>query len=185
MSSNDSEPSRVTGEVEREAAHATTIARILGSSRWLVWFAVIGLFLSSATILIYGTLLAVKTIWDTIDEFKLTSYGLEHLTVEFVLLTDAFLLGCVLIIVALGLFQLFVESNVPLPPWLRVTTLDELKAKLLGVTVVLVSVSFVGLVVEWDGDDSILEIGLSIAAVILAISVFLAISGHGGNQKHE
>jgi uncharacterized membrane protein YqhA len=87
--------------------------------------------------------------------------------------------------VALGLYQLFVDHNVPLPPWLQVRTLEELKAKLLGVTVVLVSVSFVGFVVELDGNDNILEIGLSIAAVILAISIFLAVTGHGSGQKHD
>jgi hypothetical protein len=49
----------------------------------------------------------------------------------------------------------------------------------------LVSVSFVGFVVELDGNDNILEIGLSIGAVILAISVFLAVAGHGSGQKHD
>jgi uncharacterized membrane protein YqhA len=185
MTHTDSESSGMSEKVEHKASQATAIAQILASSRWLVWFAVIGLFLSSATLLIYGVLLVFKTIWDTFHDLSLTTYDLEHLSVEFVLLTDAFLLGSVLIIVALGLFQLFVDRNIPLPPWLQVSTLDELKAKLLGVTVVLVSVSFVGLVVEWDGNDNILEIGVSIAAVILAISAFLWVSGHGGQSKHE
>ena len=185
MTPSDSESSGMSGKAEHKISQASAMAQILGSSRWLVWFAVIGLFLSSATLLIYGVMLVVKTIWYTFHELSLNTYNLEHLSLEFVLLTDAFLLGCVLIIVALGLFQLFVDRNVPLPPWLQVRTLEELKAKLLGVTVVLVSVSFVGFVVELDGNDNILEIGLSIAAVILAISVFLLVSGHGEGQKHD
>jgi uncharacterized membrane protein YqhA len=185
MSPTDPESSRISEKAEHKVSQATVIAQILGSSRWLVWFAVLGLFLSSATLLIYGMMLVIKTIWDTFHELSLNTYNLEHLSLEFVLLTDAFLLGCVLIIVALGLFQLFVDHNVPLPPWLQVRTLEELKAKLLGVTVVLVSVSFVGFVVELDGNDNILEIGLAIAAVILAISVFLAVAGHGSGQKHD
>jgi uncharacterized membrane protein YqhA len=185
MTPTDPESSRVSGKAEHKISQATAMAQILGSSRWLVWFAVIGLFLSAATLLIYGMMLVLKTIWDTFHELSLSTYNLEHLSLEFVLLTDAFLLGCVLIIVALGLYQLFVDHNVPLPPWLQVSTLEELKAKLLGVTVVLVSVSFVGFVVELDGNDNILEIGLSIGAVILAISVFLAVAGHGSGQKHD
>jgi len=185
MTSTDPEPSRISGKSEHKISQATAMSQILGSSRWLVWFAVLGLFLSAATLLIYGMMLVIKTIWDTFHKLSLTTYNLEHLSLEFVLLTDAFLLGCVLIIVALGLYQLFVDHNVPLPPWLQVRTLEELKAKLLGVTVVLVSVSFVGFVVELDGNDNILEIGLSIAAVILAISIFLAVAGHGSGQKHD
>ena len=104
--------------------------------------------------------------------------------VEFIIVTDAMLLGSVLIIVGLGLFQLFVDSRIALPAWLRVSTLEELKAKLLGVVAVLISVSFVGFVVEYEGEADVLEFGLAIAAVIVAVAIFLAISGHGGS-KHE
>ena len=160
------------------------IVSLLGNSRRLIWFAVVGLFLSSATILIYGVLLALDIIWETIKHHSFTSYGLEHLMVEFIIVTDAMLLGSVLIIVGLGLFQLFVDSRIDLPAWLRVSTLEELKAKLLGVVAVLISVSFVGFVVEYDGEADVLEFGLAIAAVIVAVAIFLAISGHGGS-KHE
>jgi len=50
---------------------------------------------------------ALKTIWETIKEHKLGIYGLEHLAVEIATLTDALLLGSVLII----LFQLFIDAN--------------------------------------------------------------------------
>lgn len=158
------------------------IATLLGNSRRLIWFAVGGLFLSSSAILIYGVLLALDIIWHEITHHSLSSYGLEHLMVEFIVVTDALLLGSVLIIVALGLFQLFIDNDLPLPEWLRVSTLDELKAKLLGVVAVLISVSFVGYIVEYEGEANVLEFGLAIAAVIIAVAIFLAITGHGGSK---
>ena len=150
------------------------MVRLIGSARLLILFAIVGLFVAAATLLMYGTLLAFKTAWGVARDRTLTEARLNELVVLFIKLTDAFLLGCVLIIVALGLYQLFVNADLPLSPWLRITSIDQLKSKLLGVIVVLLSVAFVGVVVQWKGDE-ILELGLSIAAVIIAVSVFLAI----------
>lgn len=173
----------VQSPVENRGWHAAML-RVLGSTRLVVLFGVLGLFLAAVTLLVYGSLLAVKTVWDTIALATLDLAGLEHLTVLFIRLTDAFLLGCVLIIVALGLYQLYIHENVPLPAWLQVTTLDELEAKLLGIVVVLLGVSFLGVVTEWKG-DSLLELGLSVGAVIIAIAVYLAIAHTDEPDEHK
>lgn len=175
---NHEEPENTDVPVDVPVEHGgwySTVLHVLGSMRLVVLFAVLGLFLTAATLLIYGSLLAIRTVWDTVSRRTVDVAGLEHLTIVFVRLTDAFLLGCVLIIVALGLYQLFIHENVPLPAWLRVSTLDELKAKLLSVVVVLLGVAFVGVVAEWKG-DSVLELGAAIGVVIVAISLFLAIA---------
>jgi uncharacterized membrane protein YqhA len=180
-----------TGEPERsgqnEAGEKQTyppVLRLLSSARFFVLFAVLGLFLTAATLLIYGSLLAVKTVWDTVNHRHLDLGGLQHLQVLFVELTDAFLLGCVLIIVSFGLYQLFFDADLPLPAWLRVSTLDELKTKLLGIVVVLLGVSFVGIVVEWE-TGSMLDLGVAVAAVIIAVSIYIyATHGRNGTSRH-
>ena len=158
--------------------------RLLAGARLLVLFAIFGLFLVAATLLIYGSLLAIKTVWDTIEHRTLDLYELQHLQVLFVELTDGFLLGSVLIIVAFGLYQLFFDADLPLPEWLRVSTLDELKAKLLGVVVVLLGVSFVGVVVEWEAGD-LLDLGIAVSLVIAAVSLYLyATHGRRNGEDH-
>ena len=52
-------------------------------------------------------------------------------------ITDIILLGTVLYIVALGLYQLFIDHNLALPRWLKVNDLTDLKRDLIGVVVVL------------------------------------------------
>jgi len=155
--------------------------RLLGSTRILVMVAVFGLMLAAATLLVYGNLLALRTVWDTVNARDLNIEGLDHLIVLLVELTDAFLLGCVLIIVALGLYQLFINADMALPQWLRVTTLDALKAKLMGAVVMLLGVSFVGVVVESENTD-LLRLGLSIAVVIAALSLFLKVTHMENND---
>jgi uncharacterized membrane protein YqhA len=157
---------------------------LIGSARFIVLFAVLGLFLTAAMLMIYGTLLAAKTVWDTIEHRTLDVHELQRFQVLFVELTDGFLLGSVLLIVAFGLYQIFFDTDLPLPRWLQVSSLDDLKAKLLGVIVVLLGVSFVGIVVEWDSGD-VLELGLAVAAVIIAVSVYLFTAHSGRGDSHD
>ena len=87
---------------------------------------------------------------------------------------DLFLLGTVLYIVAVGLYELFVDPGLPMPPWLRIATLDDLKERLLGVVVVLLAVTFLGSAVTWDGSANILALGLAVGAVVGAVTLSMA-----------
>jgi len=71
------------------------------------------------------------------------------------------------------LYELFIDDNSPAPDWLVIHDLDALKKKLLSVVVVILCVQFLAQVLGWKGDTSILPLGLSIAAVILAVAIFI------------
>jgi uncharacterized membrane protein YqhA len=79
----------------------------------------------------------------------------------------------VLYVVALGLFALFIDDRAPLPPWLEIHTIDDLKDKLIRVVIMVLSVVFVGQVVTWDGQRNLLPYGAGIALVIAALTYFL------------
>ncbi|HSN46841.1 MAG TPA: YqhA family protein, partial [Casimicrobiaceae bacterium] len=89
-------------------------------------------------------------------------------------IVDLFLLGTVFLIIALGLYELFISDKLDLPHWLVIRTLDDLKHKLIGVVVVVTAVLFLGQVVTWDGERDILGFGVAIAVVIAALTWFLA-----------
>jgi uncharacterized membrane protein YqhA len=101
-----------------------------------------------------------------------TPDGAKHLAVECIEMIDLFLLGTVLYITSLGLYTLFID-NLPLPPWLNIHSLDDLKEKLVGVIVVLLAVTFLGNVVTWDGSTSIWTLGISVGVVLFALGLFL------------
>lgn len=152
------------------------VRRILASSRYLIAVAALGSFLSAATLLVYGALAVVNVIWDTIGQGEVTVDGSKGLAVQFIQLTDVFLLGTVLYIVALGLYDLFVDPGLPVPPWLHIRSLDDLKSKLVQVIVVLLGVTFLGAAVEWDGGGEILELGAAVALVIAALGLATLLS---------
>jgi uncharacterized membrane protein YqhA len=159
------------------------IRRILASSRFFIAIAVLGLFLAAVALLVTATVGVVEITWDAVVHGDVGFAGAKHLSVQFIELTDAFLLATVLYIVALGLYQLFLDAELPVSGWLKITDLDELKEKLLGVIIVLLGVSFLDNAVEWEPGTSILPFGAAIALVSLALSVLLFVA-HWHRRGH-
>lgn len=150
--------------------------RILANSRFLVALAVISTFLGAVVLLVASVVTVARVIWEQVTKFDFAQWNvrqLDHLSVQFIQVTDAVLLGTVLYIIAMGLYQLFVNSNLPVPSWLKVRDLAELKRDLLAVTIVLLGVTFLGEAVEWQEGEDILPFGLAIALVVLALGFIL------------
>ncbi|MFT4036781.1 MAG: YqhA family protein [Thermomicrobiales bacterium] len=149
---------------------------LLGGTRNLIALAVFATFLGSVLLLVGSAIAAVKLVRDEIDHLlanEFTVHHVDHLGVSVVQLTDSVLLGTVLYIISLSLYQLFIDDSIPVPKWMRVRDLMELKRDLISVTVVLLGVTFLGEVVDRDGnDDSILPLGVAIAVVTLALGIF-------------
>jgi uncharacterized membrane protein YqhA len=148
------------------------ISKLLSKSRYLVGLAVLGSFAGMVTLLfqgigeVYHLVLLVLGVQETAD------VG-EKLTFSFIEVLDTFLLATVCYIMALGLYELFVDDRLELPNWLTIRNLDDLKNKLTSVIIVLMSVIFLGHVVSWDGERDLLRIGAPIALVIAALTWFL------------
>ena len=149
------------------------LSRFLASSRYLVMIAVIGSFLSATAILIYGGIEVILLIRDAFFSGKIDGKVAKSLLVSFIEIVDLFLLGTVIYIIAIGLYELFIDDQIQLPDWLEIHTLDDLKDKLIGVIVVVLAVLFLGQIVAWDGQRDLLSYGVSIALVIAALTYFL------------
>jgi uncharacterized membrane protein YqhA len=147
------------------------VRRLLEASRYLVIFAVLGSLLVSAVTLIYGALAVVDLCLEAFVRNPIDESGAKRVTVSAIQIIDLFLVGTVLYIVALGLYQLFIDSELPMPSWLKVVSIDSLKEKLIGVVIVVLGVAFVGHVVEWKGDQNILYLGLAVGAVLAALGL--------------
>jgi uncharacterized membrane protein YqhA len=154
------------------------LRNIFAASRFVIGLAVIGSFVGSAILLVMATITLFRIAWNEIVDFNVdTLVGrhshIDRLAVDLIEITDVILLGTVLYIVALGLYQLFIDQTLPLPRWLKVNDLTDLKRDLIGVVVVLLGVSFLGEVVNWEGQNDILPLGAGIALVIAALGFIL------------
>jgi uncharacterized membrane protein YqhA len=150
------------------------IRALLNRVRYLVLVAVAGSLLAALALLVYGGLEVALVVVDTIATASVTAKGAKALALVLIEIVDLFLLGTVFLIIALGLYELFISDKLDLPHWLVIRTLDDLKHKLIGVVVVVTAVLFLGQVVTWDGERDILGFGVAIATVIAALTWFLA-----------
>ena len=118
--------------------------------------------------MILGSIGILKATIDTV----LTRAPLKDTIVSILTSIDSILLGTVLLVIGYGLYELFVDTNLEIPEWLEINTLDDLKAKLTGVIVAIIAVVFVGLLVETKSSNDVLNYGIGAGAVVLSLGAF-------------
>jgi uncharacterized membrane protein YqhA len=61
--------------------------------------------------------------------------------------------------------------------------LNDLKGRVIAMIVLVVSVSFAEVVVDAPSGKSALDLGAGIALVVLALTIFLRLTIHGGDRR--
>jgi uncharacterized membrane protein YqhA len=153
--------------------------KFLSSSRYIILIAVLCAFVAALTLLVVAGIETVQLVIKVITN-GVEGKSVKLLAVSFIEIIDILLLATVFYITSLGLYELFIDEELPTPSWLHITQLDDLKSKLIGVVVVILAVVFLGQVVNWSGSSDILFLGGAISLVIVAITFFL-----GWRSKNE
>ncbi|MFZ9910427.1 MAG: YqhA family protein, partial [Candidatus Nanopelagicaceae bacterium] len=142
--------------------------KILGLTRYAVFVPAIASIIGALLLMVQGSVeivqVAIKAVTDPTN-LKLT-------IVEVLTAVDAILLGTVLLVIGYGLYELFIDSEIEVPLWLRVEDLDDLKSKLIGVVVAIVAVVFVGVFVDSNRAGDVISYGVGAGALVLGLAVF-------------
>jgi uncharacterized membrane protein YqhA len=151
--------------------------RLLGPlrhSRYLFYFAVGSTLLAAALVMLYGTVQLVGFVVDLVRHGSINQEWGAELRLTVIEVVDLFLIGTVLFVIGVGLYQLFFTTMMmPLPRWLVVHDVGDLERKLIGLVVTVLSVVFLGQIVTWDGQRDLLGFGVAIGAVIAGLAFFL------------
>ena len=163
-----------SAQAERPAASSGGIYAFVGGLVRLVMLVpVLAIQVAAVALIVYG----VIETWHFVESlFFAGDHALGHdqillLAIEIV---DLFLLATVVQVVSLGLYQLYFNQDLQLPPWLKIRTLDDLKSKLVGVVITVMAVYFLGRALTWTDGDGIVYLGVAVAAVIGALTYFLS-----------
>jgi len=144
---------------------------IFGVSKYLVLIAVLGLLVAGAAAMVFAGITTVGVIAEVFAEGAFNAEGSRALSLELIELIDVFLLATVILITAIGLYQLFLDPHLELPEWLSVSNLEQLKANLVAVVIVMLAILFLGAVAGRQGEESgVLHLGVGIALVVLSIA---------------
>ncbi len=143
--------------------------RMIAWTRFIVIVPIVGLFLGAIAMVALATVEAFTVIAEVIS----LEVSLKTATIGFIEVADVYLLAIVLYIIALGLFELFIDDRLPLPAWLEIHDLEDLKEKLVSVVIVVLGVFFLGKVIEGTDYLEVLYLGAGIALMITALTYFV------------
>lgn len=142
--------------------------KLLGLIRYVVIVPALASIVGAILLMGQGSLEMILTVFQTISE----SSSLKDSIVAVLTAIDAILLGTVLLVIGYGLYELFIDTDIQVPAWLRVDNLDDLKSKLIGVVVAIISVVFVGVFVDSNRATDIVSYGLGAGALVVGLAVF-------------
>lgn len=154
------------------------MSRFLIGTRYLILIPILGLALAAGCFFIFGGWGLVKLLF----ELVLTVFGVSHeltgasqgvIIFEVVEYVHTFLVGTVLYITAVGLYQLFIQE-IDFRGWLKIDSTEELETNLIGVTVVVLAVNFMGAVFAGK-TENLLQYGAGIALPIAALGLFVGL----------
>lgn len=151
--------------------------RLLASSRYITLIAVVGSLVGSAALLVYEAFVIGEAVLKTILSGSLSPKIAKVLAVGLIEALDVFLIAIVAQIIGLGLYVLFIDDTLPLPAWLKIGNLDDLKSHLVSSVIAVLAVLFMREAVAWDGQRDLLGFGVALALVIAVLTLYLKVKG--------
>jgi uncharacterized membrane protein YqhA len=161
----------------------------LFNMRFATLLAVLGSLASAVVMFIKGTLQIVNALYIFFGQVRSFSPGHEEgpdsLVAHLVASVDNYLFATVLLIFSMGLYELFISKIDPAsrkadspPNWLKVDSLDDLKASLGKVILMILIVSFFehSLGVKYETAFDLLHLGVGI--VLISGALYLTHSAH-------
>ena len=142
------------------------MARLVGTLRYLVFVAVVGVAVQAVATFGWAVWITGDFIHDLLSS---TAWQQDDTVVELLQVLDLYLIGTVLTITAVGLYELFI-GDVTLPDWLVIRSLSDLKTKIVEVIVLVIGIKFVEKLVTAKEPIDVLWYGLG-SAVVMAVLI--------------
>jgi len=142
--------------------------KVLGLTRFAVFVPAIAAIIGALLLMAQGCIEIISVVIKTFTEEE----SLKMTIVDVLTAVDAILLGTVLLVIGYGLYELFIDADIEVPLWLRVSDLDDLKSKLIGVVVAIIAVVFVGVFVDANRASEVIAYGSGAGALVAGLALF-------------
>ncbi|MBU6353219.1 MAG: YqhA family protein [Actinomycetales bacterium] len=142
--------------------------KVLGLTRFAVFVPAIAAIIGALLLMAQGSIEIISVVIKTFTEEE----SLKMTIVDVLTAVDAILLGTVLLVIGYGLYELFIDADIDVPLWLRVSDLDDLKSKLIGVVVAIIAVVFVGVFVDANRASEVIAYGSGAGALVAGLALF-------------
>jgi uncharacterized membrane protein YqhA len=149
------------------------LQRILIFSRYAVFFAVVAALAASIALILYEAVVVAEVIFNAVRRGGFVRTSGKALAVGLIEAIDVFLIAIVALVIGLGLHRLFVDETFPLPSWLKIDDLEELKGHLVSIVIAVLAVLFLSQAVEQADNLDLLKLAAAFAVMIAALALFL------------
>ena len=140
---------------------------LIERSRYLAYVGIAGLLVGAVAAFYVGAEKIVR-VWQTAIQPHESSNPTLYMLFESL---DSFLVAIALIVIAVGLYDLFI-GELEVPDWMLVNNLDEMKAKFGFVLIPVMAVKFVQKLLQWESALETLYYGVAVALVAAALTAF-------------
>jgi uncharacterized protein (TIGR00645 family) len=162
---------------------------ILFNCRFLVMLAVIGILVAAVVMFAKGCIeivQGVRAFWSTLLGLRPTAADDNSVILSFIPALDNYLFATILLIIAMGLYELFISKIDPgsrtassRPDWLAIKELDDLKAHIGEVVIMILIVNFFKLSfgIQYDTPMDLLLLGAGIVALAGSLVITHYVAG--------
>ena len=148
------------------------LIKIIAGMRFFALIPFIGLAIAADVLFIKGGIELVYFLQELV--FGIGGADIqEHIIVDIVGIVHLFLVGTVLFITSLGIYELFIQP-LPLPPWLKTHNIEELELNLVGLTIVVLAVNFLSVIFK-EQEINLAIYGIGYALPITALAYFMKV----------
>lgn len=151
--------------------------------RFIILVAVFSLMISSLAAFYLGVHSNIEAFNEITHYLKQGGELKSNVVIVYLIASiDEFLLGIIMIIIALGIYELFIskidfmddKDSLPFPKWLTFQSLDELKGVLTKVIIIILMVYFFKKVVMMEFDTPLSILYLAIGIILIAIANYIS-----------
>jgi len=172
----------------------TAFETFLFNARLIVILAVLGSLTASVLMFVKGAIAIFHTAAGFVKHplaHAAHGEGGEDLSVALISSVDAFLFATVLLIFAMGIYELFISKIDPAsrtaesrPNWLQIHSLDDLKGAVGKVILMILIVRLFEAAVKMKYDHPLHLLYLGLAVLFVAAALYLQHLGHRHDPKH-
>jgi|SRR5688572_18433949 len=167
---------------------------ILFNSRIIVLFAVLGSLLAAVLMFVKGALQIVEAAREFVAH-PFAGHGTEHadtMSITLISSVDSFLFATVLLIFAMGIYELFISKIDPAsrtpesrPNWLAIYSLDDLKSAIGKVILMILIVRLFEIAVEMTYTEPVHLLWLGLSVICVSGALYLVHAGHGKHGRPD
>lgn len=148
---------------------------MLAWSRFIIFVPVVFLLADATGAFAYGSAVLLSTVTEVHVSTRTEVKGILG---RFLVVMDSYLVGATLMIAAFGFYGLFIArehgaDRYWMPSWLKMHDLEDLKARVVSMLILVAAITFVDVAVQTRGGIGVFYLGAGISVVIAALTAFL------------